>query len=911
MARRSASSWHVVLVAVALLSPGLADGQENRMAAVRFLLAAWSPPREADPSRTAVLQRRVSLELTAGTLREALRELARRADLEMIYSASVVPLERRVSIHARDLTVAAALMELLTGLSLDVAITRSGALALIPREERRRSPVAVAGDSGAIVGRVSDSTSGLPIGGATVILEGTGKSVTTDAGGRYRFGELEDDTYIVRVRYIGYLPATRSVRIEAGREVTADVTLVKSPQQLEQLVVAGTIVPTEVKALPTPVSVVSEEVIAAQRPPNVQELFRKAVPGAVGWSYSSAPYQTELSVRGASSLTTSTSSMKIFVDGVDVAAAIYSQMDPESIERIEVIRGPQAAAIYGSEAIGGVIQVFTKRGRSQSGRPQLNAEAAMGLVQTPYAGSKAALRQEYKASVRGGGPDIGYHLGGGYSYLDDWLPNGEVSRQSNPSVYGGVTYAKGGIGVDLSGRHLRTIAAANLANPELLESGFVPYSQPSYQPVEYQNQTVGARFSVAPKAWWNSALLLGLDRYSYDLAQERPRRTTEADTLLLVANEAATKTSIALHTSLQGTLTANLSGSVTAGVDHWTRPLSSWYAFEATGTTGTIETGPTGVISATRTVTSNTGYFTQAQIGVRDALFLTAGLRAEHNTEFGDSLGVPLLPRFGLSYVRPVRDATIKLRGSWGRAIRPPSPGRKSGFVSGTSIQLPNPRLGPERQQGWDAGVDATVGAAASVSVTYYDQMAENLVDAVIISLTPVYTQQFQNVGSVKNTGLEVEGRFSSGILSFQGQYGYTRSRIEHLSPTYAGDQRIGDTPLLRPRHTAGLSITVGEPFANTSFSAGIVYVGSRTNYDYLALYRCFGGTGSCRTTFRDYLMEYPDFVKMNLSLFRRLTSNLSGVLVVDNLANAQPDEVSNDLPRRGRSIMAGFRAEY
>lgn len=914
MARRFAPSWPLLLALCILPVAQPAAGQQSQSPAggVRFLLAAWSPPREVDATAAPVLRRRVSLDLAGATLGEALREITRQADLEIVYSPRVVPVGSPVSLHARDLTVATALTEILAGVPVDVSVTVGGGLALVPRAPRGRSPGAwERADSGSVAGQVTDSASGSPIVGATVTVEGTRRSVVTDAGGQYRIGRVMPGTYTVRARYIGYAPSSRSVTVMAGEEAIANFTLAKSAQQLEQLVVAGTIVPTEVKALPTPVTVISEEDIAVQRPLSVQELFRKAVPGAVGWSYGSAPYQTELSVRGASSITATASSMKIFIDGVDVAAAIYSQIDPTSIERIEVVRGPQAAAIYGSEAIGGVIQVFTKRGDVQLVRPQVSAEAAMGIVQTPYPGHKATLRQEYKASVRGGGPDIGYHLGAGYSHLGDWLPNGEVSRQSNPSVYGGVTYARGSVAVDLSGRYFTTDVAANLLNPELLQSGFAPYSKPSYQPLQYQNQTVGARFSVTPTSWWSSSVNVGLDRYSYDLAQTRPRLTTPADTLLLVANEAATKTSIALHTSLQGTLSSGVSGSLTAGVDHWGRPVSSWYALDAIGTTGTIRTAASGAIGATRTVTHNTGYFTQAQIGLRDVLFLTAGLRAERNSDFGDSLGTPLLPRLGLSYVRPVGNATLKLRGSWGRAIRPISPGQKSGFVSATTIQLPNALLGPERQQGWDAGVDATLGTGGSLSVTYYDQIAENLVDAVVVALTPVYTQQFQNVGSVKNTGVEVEGRISVRMLTLQGQYAYTRSRIEGLSPTYAGDQQIGDTPLLRPRHTAGVSVTVGGPFASSSVSGGLVYVGSRANYDYLALFRCFGGTGACRPTFRDYQIEYPGFVKLNLSLFQRITPIFSGILSIDNLTNNQTDEVSNELPRRGRSVTAGLRVQY
>jgi outer membrane receptor protein involved in Fe transport len=494
--------------------------------------------------------------------------------------------------------------------------------------------------------------------------------------------------------------------------------------------------------------------------------------------------------------------------------------------------------------------------------------------------------------------------------LGDWLPNGEVSHQSAPSVYGGLNFARGVIDLDISGRYYVLRGGNNLVNPTLLQSGFAPFSRPSFQPMETQNQTVGTRLSVTPTSWWRTTVNAGIDRYSYDLVQDRPRFTTPADTLLFVSDHAETRTSAGFSTSLKAALTTGVSGSLTGGVDYWRRPVSDWYALSAVNTAGTITTADGGAISATRTVTSNSGYFAQTQVGFRDALFLTAGVRAERNSDFGDSLGTPFLPRVGLAYVHPVGHAILKLRGSWGRAIRAPSPGRKLGFVTATSVQLPNPELGPERQQGWDAGIDVTLGRSYSLGITYYNQIAENLADAVVLAVTPVFTQQYQNVGRVKNTGIEVEGTLMVGPVSLRGQYGYVHARIQQLSPTYAGDLQVGDEPLLSPSHTGGASVTVA-PSAKSSLSAGVVYVGSWTYYDNIALFRCFGGTGPCGASFRDYQTRYPAFVKLNLGVSQQFTPVLTGFLSIDNLTNNDADEASNLGPVRGRTSTAGFRIQY
>jgi outer membrane receptor protein involved in Fe transport len=357
-------------------------------------------------------------------------------------------------------------------------------------------------------------------------------------------------------------------------------------------------------------------------------------------------------------------------------------------------------------------------------------------------------------------------------------------------------------------------------------------------------------------------------------------------------------------------LGSNVSGSLTAGFDHWNLPASSWYAGGALTTTGSIVSAPDQSIFVTRTIRNNTGYFAQAQLGLHDRLFFTGGLRAEENSDFGDSLGTPISPRLGLSYVQQAGAAALKLRASWGRAIRPPSPGRKLGGASATSVTLPAPELGPERQHGWDAGVDAVFGARGSLSLTYYDQTADNLIQTVQLESSPVRTFQAQNVGRVGNTGVEIEGTVAAGPLSFKGQYAYARSRIERLAPGYAGDLRVGDQTLGIPKHTAGASLAFNL-LRGTTISTGLTYVGSWSNYDWLAESRCFGGTGACQATSRDYIVAYPSVVRVNASVFRQITRSVSGFVSVDNLTNDLAYEMDNFGPVMGRSTTIGFKFQY
>jgi outer membrane receptor protein involved in Fe transport len=902
---QSAVSWVIVVGALTSWSPRAGVSQQLALTArtPRFFYASSTDARpvEIDVSRDAVLGRVVSLHVEQATIGGLLADIQRQSGLTFAYDPEF-PVTRPVTLEAESITVAAALAAILVGTDVDVVLTPTHHVWLTESK-----PPTYRVQEGAIVGRVTDKRTGDPIIGATVTLDPSSKTATTGSDGRYRFVNLDAGSYTVRARYIGFTSLLASVDLSAGEEATVDFPLDRSAQPLEQVVVTGTVVPTAVKALPSPVSVIGETEIDLQHPHTVQQLFRQAVPAAVGWEYAAYPQQTSLSVRGASTLSPGSGQMKVFVDGIEAASNSYTAIDPNSIERIEVVRGPQAAAIYGSDAIGGVIQVFTKRGDPSLERAQVSAQGALGVIQTPYTGYGSASRQDYSASVRSAGSDVSYNFGATYTRTGEYVPGG---KQSNPSVYGGMRFARGIISADISGRYYTQNAPQNVFNPDLAQTGFFFFSKPFIERTQVQNQTVGARFGVAATNWWHSTVTAGVDRSTVEFEQLQPRLTTPSDTLLQLFNRNQTKIFIGASTSLQGSLNRHLAGSVALGVDHYSLPSSQFATFGALTTTGAVRTAPGQSITLSRSTTENTGYFAQAQIGFNDVLFLTGGLRAEESSDFGSELGTPVSPRAGVSYVQPVGDVSVKIRGSYGRAIRAPSPGQKFAILTGSSATLANPELGPERQRGWDAGVDLVFKARASLSVTYFDQTADNLIQQVLVQSTPQPTYQYQNVGRVANSGIEVEAMLSAGLLSFKGQYGYVRSRIEQLAPDYTGDLRVGDQSLATPKHTAGGSLTL-VPTARTTLVTGVTYVGRWNYYDYLAEFRCFGGTGPCQPTFRDYIIAYPAFVKLNARLSQQIRPWITAVLSVDNLTNNGASELNNLIPVMGRVTVFGLQFEY
>src|SRR5205823_11916074 len=130
--------------------------------APRFLMASPSggAPLVVDTRSVPALWRRISVDLNDVTLEQALNTVSRHAGLKLMYSKAVVPLDNRVRLQASNITVAAALIELLLDAGVDVLLARDGQLVLVKSEQ----------EGGTVAGRVTDAKTGKPIPTVTVYL---------------------------------------------------------------------------------------------------------------------------------------------------------------------------------------------------------------------------------------------------------------------------------------------------------------------------------------------------------------------------------------------------------------------------------------------------------------------------------------------------------------------------------------------------------------------------------------------------------------------------------------------------------------------------------------------------------------------------------------------------------------------
>jgi outer membrane receptor protein involved in Fe transport len=671
-------------------------------------------------------------------------------------------------------------------------------------------------------------------------------------------------------------------------------------QRLEEVVVTGTVIPTEVKAIPTPISVVTADEIRSQNIERVDQLFRGQVPGTTSWDQPSKDFYSVVSVRGANSLFLA-NTVKTFIDGIEVANPVFlATIDPNTIDRVELTRGPQASTLYGSDASGGVLQIFTKKGHLGLTRPQVDAKLSVGLIDnTGIDGT--ATRQDHSVSVIGGRENSSYHVGGSYLRVGEWTPD---YGSNGWNVGAGAQTSQGALSLSLSARY----SAKDWEDPWLVQLRSYPrFSQPPFQDNGLRQQTYGltASYHITPR--WHHDLSVGYDQTRQDYVLTRPRFTTPADSLLVAFIAHLEKVSLLYHTTVELALARRVGATVTGGINYAELLDAENFTADATRVAGNVD----GTSFPLNNSSRNTGYFAQVRLDIADALFVTAGLRADHNPNFGSDVGTAWSPRVGVAYSRPVGSLTFKARASYGESIRPPLPFQGQARRDLFTDQLANPRLGPERQRGKDAGLEIYFATGASFGVTYFDQDAVDLVDFVLVDpATDPPSYQYQNVGRIKNKGWELEGRWELGRIQLSGTFSSTNSTVRQLAASYSGEYQVGDRIRGIPRRSAGASIAYA-PRRGTTLSASMTHLGSWTELDLVALYGAFFGSDVYRGSDRDYWITYPAVTKFAMVVTQQLTPNLGGFLRIDNVGDNRRFEADNLNTPMGRIVTAGARLSY
>ena len=265
---------------------------------------------------------------------------------------------------------------------------------------------------GTITGTATEVGTLRPLANAQVYIEGTTLGSLSNARGQFLIVNAPVGEVTVRAELIGFATQSQTVNVVAGQTVTVNFEFRQSALALDQIVVTGAGAATERRRLGNTIATVDMSDLSTAPVMSMSEVLTGREAGVVGLAGGGVAGQgSRIRIRGSASLSQSNEPV-IYVDGVRVdnaqgfgpglgapggSPSRLDDINPESIERIEILKGAAAATLYGTQASNGVIQIFTKRG--QSGAPRYDVSIERGFSQFPLGRMK-----NHAGFVRANGP---------------------------------------------------------------------------------------------------------------------------------------------------------------------------------------------------------------------------------------------------------------------------------------------------------------------------------------------------------------------------------------------------------------------------------------------------------------------------------------------------------------------------
>ncbi len=249
--------------------------------------------------------------------------------------------------------------------------------------------------TGALTVRVTDAANQRPIEAARVFLVGTNFGGQTSPDGRLLLRTLAPGNYTVRVLRVGYTEQSRPVSIVAGRTQDLEVSLAAAAVNLAAVVTTATGEQRRIEIGNATANIDVAKVTEAAPVGNMNDLLNSRAPGVTVTSGTQTGTGARIRVRGMNSVSLNNEPIWI-IDGIRMTSnnASFStptgngaggntggnnpsrvgDLNPEEIESIEIVKGPSAATLYGTDAANGVILVTTKKGRAGAARWSTYAE---------------------------------------------------------------------------------------------------------------------------------------------------------------------------------------------------------------------------------------------------------------------------------------------------------------------------------------------------------------------------------------------------------------------------------------------------------------------------------------------------------------------------------------------------------
>ena len=665
------------------------------------------------------------------------------------------------------------------------------------------SAATVQAQTGQITGSVTNASTGGPLSEVQVYIEGQNLGALTRADGRYLILNVAAGQYDLTAQRIGFASVTQSITVSAGGTVTADFALETQALGLDELVVTGTAGAATRREIGNTISQINIAEVA-DAPTQVSDMLQATAPGLDVYGGGAIGQSKIIRLRGANSAVLNEAPI-IYVDGVrirsnplpdanppdrrggrsgNVAVSPLDLINTADIERIEVIKGSAATTLYGTEAAGGVIQVFTKRGTG--GAPVWTAEVGTGTqwsrafgVSPDYSArggsisggirelredakynfmehwmctgifecgqfANQAYNQDYSLSVRGGAGGINYFVSGAFSDAQGYLVNDTQQRYATRAnlTFSPASSLQIQWNTSYSNTLMTNTAQQNNAQGIVLnafrqERNYFGSGDPATMNVlldqeideEIERFTTGATLTYSPLQDLTNRFVVG---YDWSAREHRNLRPFAWDPVPLGA--------LLNNTFQNRVLSLDYVGSYAFDISSAVRNTFSWggqaigddrRSVEGFGENFPGAANPT-LNSAAATLAFeerekvwNSGFFFQNVFDVSNKYFVTLGVRVDGNSTFGSGFGLQVYPKASGSWVVSDEDfypewGEFKLRAAYGQSGRAPGPFDKVRTWSPESLQE-IPAFVPQNVGNSEIGPEVTEEIEGGFDASWFD----------------------------------------------------------------------------------------------------------------------------------------------------------------------------------------------
>jgi len=735
-----------------------------------------------------------------------------------------------------------------TGGALSLLLAGATALAIaLP------SGLAAQGGQGTVTGSVVAATTGQPINGVQIAIEDPAIGVLSNANGRFVLTRVPAGTHTVQALHVGYATGSQEVTVTAGGTATVEFRLEVSAVALDEIIVTGTAGAVERRKLGvSAASLDVEDQLEAVPVDDISRTLEGRIPGlrSIG-VVGGVGASRELRIRGTDSFELGQRPV-IYIDGIrvdnsggewgwmgQVTCCFFSggagedrlsDLNPDEIDRVEVLKGPAAATLYGSEASGGVIQIFTKRGRNNSAanfslgmtvganrhrenlpttlRPTVEGrpDPETGEPWVPWDPNKTLIENglinSYDLSVDGGGENVTYFVSGGFSYEEGSIKPNDQKRANlrvnlnwtaaeDLTVQVTSAYVRNRIQAFQSGNNwLGIYTNAMLSNPRNASSeepygGGLDVNVADAQAIgtwsDTDRWTGSGQLSYTPMPHFSHTFKIGLDAVN----DQKTRDLPFGNHYTYIGTGGERNIGYRNARSFTADYTGNLdydlpfeglAGSFAFGSQgYWditSFSMATGRNFAGKGVT-TVRGAALSYGDETFVEEINLGFFGQNRFDIGENLFVTAAVRLDGNSAFGENYGFQVYPKADVAYnlsqnMLPSMISSAKLRGAVGMGGKAPGafdqfqtyvPSTVLEDLPGVSPSNPgNDELEPETKLEYEAGIELGMwDARVGVDATYWHATTQNALLRVPKPPSEGFSSsRLENVGEILNKGVEV-----------------------------------------------------------------------------------------------------------------------------------------------------------